>query len=373
MGLDITVKSTDLARELGLAASVAAGRKGAIPILSSARLEVDGGGNVTILATDLEVALRTSCPATVAARGGALQVPIVRLHEIARSLAVTDVRICADRAKGALRVTAAGFDGRLQGFLAEDFPSVPLAEGSSTDIPIAIMRELIRKTAFAITGDDTRYYLNGAFLEADNQGVRMVATDGHRLAVAASVAVKPTNECTAIIPRKALHELASLLDLEDDGDVTLTHGENHLFFDVGPRQLVSRMVDGKFPTWRNVVPTGHDKHLAVNRDQLLAAVRRMTYVQGERSRRVRLEAAGERTAVSAASADHGEATEQVEATFDGTAPVSISFNAQYVLDVLEVLPPGELLIDLRGEVEPVIIRSDNDLVQYRYVLMPIRE
>src|SRR5207253_8458441 len=218
------------------------------------------GDEVRFLATDLEVGLRSKCAAAVA-KGGSLTLPAKKFYEIIKSLPETDVRIAED--KGGVKVAADRFDSRMQTLPREDFPTLPESGGApSATLPSAALKEMVAKTQFAITGEDTRFFLNGAQFVLRPESMSLVATDGHRLEL---VTVKRNGkakgegeENKAILPKKTLGELGRLLS-EGDGDITYERGENHMFFEVSGRTLISRMIDGQFPAYERVIPKGNDK------------------------------------------------------------------------------------------------------------------
>src|SRR6201993_3994349 len=240
--MEFVVRKNDLLRELQLFQGIVE-RKNTIPILANVLMEAKGD-EVRFLATDLEVGLRSKCSAAVA-KGGSLPLPAKKLYEIVRSLPETDIRIAEE--KGGVKVAADRFDSRMQTLPREDFPTLPESGGAvSTTLPRAALKEMGAKTEFSITGEDTRYFLNGALFVLRPEAMSLVATDGHRLAlVTVSREVKgkkDADEIKAILPKKTLGELSRLL-MEGDGDISYERGENHLFFHVGDRLLISRMID----------------------------------------------------------------------------------------------------------------------------------
>ena len=244
--MELVVRKNDLLRELQLFQGIVE-RKNTIPILANVLMEAKGD-EVRFLATDLEVALRSRCAASVT-KGGSLTLPAKKFYEIIKSLPETDVRIAED--KGGVKVAADRFDSRMQTLPREDFPTLPEGGGKATaTLPRAALKEMVAKTQFAITGEDTRYFLNGALFTIRPDSMSLVATDGHRLALITvpreGKGEKDGEEIKAILPKKTLGELARLLS-EGEGDIRYERGENHLFFDVGGRMLISRMIDGQFP------------------------------------------------------------------------------------------------------------------------------
>src|SRR5262249_19943141 len=265
--MELVVRKNDLLRELQLFQGIVE-RKNTIPILANVLMEAKGE-EVRFLATDLEVGLRSRC-AAAGAKGGSLTLPAKKFYEIVKALPETDIRIAED--KGGVKVAADRFDSRMQTLPREDFPTLPEASASPTaTLPRGPLKEMVSKTQFAITGEDTRYFLNGALFVLRPDTMSLVATDGHRLALVTvpreGKGRKEPDEIRAILPKKTLGELARLL-AEGEGDIRYERGENHLFFDVGERLLISRMIDGQFPAYERVIPKGNDKHIEFERDRL---------------------------------------------------------------------------------------------------------
>jgi DNA polymerase-3 subunit beta len=344
-------------------------RKNTIPILANVLIEATGD-EVRMLATDLEVALRSHCKASVG-KSGTLTLPAKKLYEIIKALPETDVRISED--KNGVKVAADHFDSRMQTLPREDFPSLPDAGGKTrATLPRTALKEMVAKTQFAITGEDTRYFLNGAKFVLKPDSLTLVATDGHRLAlVEVKHNVGVTEETGVILPKKTLLELGKLL-MEGDGDVLFESGENHLFFDVGGRMLISRMIDGQFPAYERVIPKGNDKAIEFERDRLTNAVKRVALLSNERSRAVKLEINKGKVEVTSSSSEFGEAHEELAVDYAG-GPLTISFNAQYVLDFLNVVETESVVLSLKDEVSQAVMKPVGaEGYDYTYVIMPMR-
>jgi DNA polymerase-3 subunit beta len=256
----------------------------------------------------------------------------------------------------------------------EDFPSLPEPGGAAqSTITGKVLREMVAKTQFAITGEDTRYYLNGALFVLRGDSMTLVATDGHRLALVNAVrepAVKDVEEIKAILPRKTLSELSRLLT--DDIDVNYERGENHLFFEIGARLLISRMIDGQFPAYEKVIPKGNDKHIEFERDRLTNAVRRVSILSNERSRAVKFVIDQGKVEVTSSSPEFGEAREPLTVDYAGP-PLTICFNAQYVQDFLNVVESDVVALELKDEVSQAVMKPVGvDGYDYTYVIMPMR-
>ena len=366
--MQLVVRKNDLLRELQLFQGIVE-RKNTIPILANVLIEANDG-EMRMLATDLEVALRSRCPATVE-KSGSLTLPAKKLYEILRALPETDVRIKED--KNGVKVAADRFNSRMQTLPREDFPTLPDGSGKArATLPRAALKEMVAKTQFAITGEDTRFFLNGAKFVLKADSLAMVATDGHRLAlVEVSHNVGVTEEIGVILPKKTILELGKLL-AEGEGDVLFERGENHLFFEVGGRVLISRMIDGQFPAYERVIPKENDKTIEFERERLTNAVKRVALLSNERSRSVKVEVATGKVDVTSSSSEFGEAREELAVEYDGT-PITISFNAQYVLDFLNVVETDVVALSLKDDVSQAVMTPvGTEGYSYTYVIMPMR-
>ncbi len=369
--MELVVRKNDLLRELQLFQGIVE-RKNTIPILANVLMEAKGD-EVKFLATDLEVGLRSKCAASVA-KSGSLTLPAKKFYEIVKSLPETDIRIAED--KGGVKVAADRFDSRMQTLPREDFPTLPDGGGAVTaTLTPASLREMISKTQFAITGEDTRYFLNGAQFVLRADSMSLVATDGHRLALVTvkrdAKGRKDSDENKVILPKKTLGELARLL-ADGDGEVGYERGENHLFFQVGDRKLISRMIDGQFPAYERVIPKGNDKHIEFERDRLTNAVKRVALLSNERSRAVKFQIEKGKVDVTSSSPELGEAHETLPVDYSGTS-LQICFNAQYVLDFLAAVTTDVVALDLKDEVSQAVMTPVGaDSYDYTYVIMPMR-
>jgi len=366
--MELVVPKTQLLRELQLFQGIVE-RKNTIPILANVLIEAKGN-EVRMLATDLEVALRSKCEASVA-KSGSLTLPAKKLYEIVKALPETDVRIEED--KNGVKVAADRFDSRMQTLPREDFPTLPDASGKArATLPRAALKEMVAKTQFAITGEDTRFFLNGAKFILRPDSLTLVATDGHRLAlVEAPYQVGVTDEVDVILPKKTLLELAKLV-VEGTGDVLFETSENHLFFDVGGRMLISRKIDGQFPAYERVIPKSNDKQIEFERERLNNAVKRVALLSNERSRAVKFEINKGKVEVTSSSSEFGEAHEELPVDYAGGA-LTISFNAQYVLDFLNVVETDGVQLLLKDEVSQAVMKPVGaEGYSYTYVIMPMR-
>src|SRR5690349_8813603 len=368
--MELVVRKTDLLRELQIFQGIVE-RKNTIPILANVLMDAKGS-EVRLLATDLEVGLRSRCDATVA-KSGALTLPAKKLYEIIKALPETDVRIEED--KGGVKVAAERFDSRMATLPRDDFPALPETPGTTrAELSRDAMKQMVGKTQFAITGEDTRYFLNGALFVLRPDSMSLVATDGHRLALVTvprdAKAKNEPDEIKAILPKKTLGELARLLG-EGEDDIKYERGENHLFFDVGGRLLISRMIDGQFPAYERVIPKGNDKHIEFERDRLTNAVKRVALLSNERSRAVKFQIDRNKVDVTSSSPDLGEAHETITVDYSGS-PLTICFNAQYVLDFLSAVGTDVVSLDLKDEVSQAVVKPVGaEGYDYTYVIMPM--
>ena len=375
--MELTVRKTELLKELQLFQGIVE-RKNTIPILANVLIDaVEGAESVRLAATDLEVGLRSHCVATVV-KGGTLTLPAKKLFEIVRALPETEVRI-TQSSGGAVNVAAERFSSRIQTLPKDDFPALPEAtDTTETRLAGGALREMVGKTQFAITGEDTRFFLNGALFILGADAMTLVATDGHRLALVAapraeSDAPPAADEADArvILPKKTIWELARLLG-DDDDEVVYKRGENHLFFEVGGRQLISRMIDAQFPAYERVIPKGNDKRIEFERDRLTSAVKRVALLSSERSRAVKFQIDAGKVEITSSSPEVGEASEVLSVEYEGE-PLGICFNAQYLLDFLAVVDADSVGLEFKDELSQAVLSPvASEGYTYTYVIMPMR-
>ena len=380
--MELILRKNDFLQELQLFQGIVE-RKNTIPILANVLLEAQGE-ELKLLATDLEVGLRSRCKASVA-KGGTVTLPAKKLYEIVRSLPDTDIHISED--KGGVRISADRFESRMQTLPREDFPTLPTGgKAAATTLLPSMLREMVAKTHFAITGEDTRFFLNGALFILAPDTMSLVATDGHRLARVTAKrngkadagketpkdAVKDAGaENRVILPKKTLGELVKLLT-DDSKNVSYERGENHLFFTVGDRLLISRMIDGQFPAYERVIPKGNDKHIEFERDRLTNAVKRVALLSNERSRAVKFQIDAGKVDVASSSPELGEAKETLLVEYNGPS-MQICFNAQYVLDFLSAVNTDNVALDVKDEVSQALLSPIGaEGYEYTYVIMPMR-
>ena len=351
-------------------------KRNTIPILANVLLAVRDG-RLTIAATDLEIALVEEVPAQ-SSRNGAITVPATTLYEIVRRQPENaEIELDHPGGDAQLALRAGRYSTSLVALGVDEFPKLDAGKLShSFNLSALDLRGLIDRTKFAISTEETRYYLNGIYLhaaEAEGSPVlRAVATDGHRLArVEETLPEGAAGMPGVIIPRKTVNELRKLLD-EVSGDIEIALSETRIQFTIGTMRLTSKLIDGTFPDYDRVIPRNNDKVLRVNQKDFSAAVSRVSAISSERHRPVKLSLARDLLVISAASPEQGTATEELDGDrikYDA-GPLEIGFQARYLNDVTEQME-GDVEFVFADGAAPTLVRDPSDL-RAVYVLMPMR-
>ncbi|HKS97020.1 MAG TPA: DNA polymerase III subunit beta [Terriglobia bacterium] len=370
--MEFSSQKSNLLKELDLVQGVVE-KKTTIPILSNLLLEA-GDSGLRISATDMELGVRSSCAAKVK-KAGAGTVPAKRLLDIVRSLPEAEVKIKALENHW-VQVNCERIAFKLVGMAKDNFPVLPTVPKKLAVLSASLLAAVIDRTIFAISNEETRYTLNGALLVLKPQSVSMVATDGHRLAlIERQVEVEDlSNELRILIPKKAMAELRRLLsEAAEDTKVEFAKDDSHLFFTVGDRLLISRMLTGNFPNYEAVLPRENTKVVELDKDLITAAIRRVALLADERSHAVRLQLDKDKLEIFSSSGEYGEANEVLDAQYQSD-PLQIGFNYQYLLDFLNVVGNGgKVRLELKDEQSAGQLRpGDDGAYQYRYVVMPMR-
>ncbi len=369
--MEFTVSRADLVRELNLSQGVVE-KKTTIPILSNILVEADRD-RIVLTATDLELGIRCSCPARVK-KSGAGTIPARRLLDYVRLLPDSDVQVKTLDNHWASIISGRSRT-RIAGMSRESFPELPVMPPVLAEIPIGVLGQMISKTIFAISTEESRFTLNGALMVLKKGGITMVATDGHRLAMVESTAELPgvTNAYRALLPRKAMTELAKLASDADPAAVVRFSGdENHLFFELGDRLLLSRKLTGNFPDFERVLPKEHPHIVTVNRDEFRGSIERVAQFSDERSRAIRVTIGAGEMKIHSSVSDTGESEESIPVTYDGPV-VEIGFNAQYLLDFFKAAGTEEVSFLFKDAHSAGEMRPGGDKPEhYRYVIMPMR-
>ena len=366
-----TIERATLLRSLGHVQSVVE-RRNTIPILSNVLIEASEGAGLRLMATDLDLQINETVEANVT-QAGATTVSAHTLFDIVRKLPEgSQVELIA--AEGRMQVNAGRARFTLATLPRDDFPVI--AEGelpTRFELPAGTLRQIIDKTRFAISTEETRYYLNGIYLHVSDEAqpvLKAAATDGHRLArVTVPRPEGAQGMPGVIIPRKCVGELRKLLD-ELDGTVEISLSESKVRFGLGSAILTSKLIDGTFPDYSRVIPTANDKLLKLDPRAFEEGVDRVSTIASERTRAVKMALDRDRVTLSVTSPENGTAAEEVPGDYANEA-LEIGFNARYLLDILGQIEGDTVEVHLADAAAPTLLR-ENDKAPALYVLMPMR-
>ncbi|TNF45443.1 DNA polymerase III subunit beta [bacterium] len=348
-------------------------RKNTVPILSN--VLIDGNGEkLKLMATDMEMGISGYLDANIKS-AGAVTISARKLFEIIKELPAEAEVSLQVKEENNSEITSGSSSFKLKGLPAEDFPSLPsYDEETFLTLDATALKEMVRKTIYAASTDETRYNLTGVLFEMeegeDSNLVRMVATDGHRLALVEKTAegkIKPGE--SVVIPRKSLNELRRLLDEGDDA-IELDFQKQHGVFRKNSIVLTTRLIDMSFPNYQQVIPEEASATATTDREALIAAVRRVSLLSSERSRAVRFAFSGGNLTVHTNNPDLGAATETLSVSYDGE-DLEVTFNAKYMLDTLTSLDSDKINIGLKDELSPCRVYQEEDK-DYIAVIMPMR-
>ncbi|ETW12065.1 DNA polymerase III subunit beta [Roseivivax marinus] len=349
-------------------------RRNTIPILANVLIEAEGEG-VQFRATDLDIEVVDKAVAQVE-RAGATTVSAVLLHEIVRKLPDGAlVTLTEDTAAGRLTVEAGRSNFSLATLPKEDFPVMASAEyAANFSAKAGTLRRLFDKSKFAISTEETRYYLNGVYMHIaeaeDGRALRCVATDGHRLArIDAEVPAGAEDMPGVIVPRKTVGELRKLLD-DDDTDIAVSVSETKVRFATPDLTLTSKVIDGTFPDYSRVIPQNNTKRLEVDATEFAKAVDRVATVSSERSRAVKLQLDEDRLVLSVNAPDSGNAEEELAVAY-GDDRLEIGFNAKYLLEIASQVDRENAVFLFNSSGDPTLMREGSDTSAV-YVVMPMR-
>jgi len=353
-------------------------KKSTMPILASVLLEAiqgEGGGRLRVSAYDLEIGVTGTHPAEVH-KAGSVALKHKELYDIIRALPERTA-VLKREANNRVRITSGAAEFNIVGQPAEDYPPFPRAE----KVPLVAIEptqllEMIEKTQFAISADETRHNLNGVYFEPMKDGVRMVATDGHRLSLVERILPGDFGlKRGVIVPRKGLFELRRLLSEEGTSGCELGFTETSGLFRRGDLTMVMRLIDGTFPDYMQVIPKEAERTLQIDRPRLLETLKRMSLLSSDRSTNaVKFELNKDALRVSSQNPDLGDAREDIPVTYGGT-PMQIGFNARYLMDVLQVVDTPQVRLELCDELSPGVLKPSAEgapEARYTAVVMPMR-
>jgi DNA polymerase-3 subunit beta len=369
--MEFTVRKFDLLEELTLIQGVVE-RKTTIPILANVLVRAEGG-ELRIAATDLEIGLKSVCVSKTTVPG-TITLPAKRLFEIVRALPDKEIKFKRGEANW-VTLTCGSSRFRIAGLPQDDFPALPEPKAVIGKIPADVLAKLITRTIFAISTEDSKYTLSGALLLLKPGAITMVATDGHRLAYAekAETLEDVSEEIKVLVPRKAMSELVRMISDSPDTDrIGFSRDDNHLFFDMGKRLLISRLLTGQFPNYEAVLPRSNDRIVTINREEIASAIKRVAILSDERSRTVKLSLGNGTLEISASHSDLGEAHETLEIEYD-KEPLQVGFNFQYLLDFLTTADEPDVNFEFKDSESAAQLRAQPPSdYNYRYVVMPMR-
>lgn len=372
--MKVTMSKSELIKGLAKVQGIVE-RRNTLPILSYVLLKAEGN-TVEMVSTDLEVGLKAAYGAEVHEKG-TVTLMAKKAFEIARELPEEEVEIRSEP-NDWVKLVSGSSNFRMVGLPKDDFPDLPKhASKSGIWISKKGVVEMVQKTAFAVSHDQTRYALNGVLLEAaaeetdGNQRCRMVSTDGHRLAMVERDCMKGnTEDRSVIIPRKAVMELRRVLEDEQAEEVQLDFQENHIFF-VGEKvSLAARLIEGQFPEYQQVIPKEIRRRATIDREPFNQVLKRVSILSADRTSPVRFSFSDQSLVISTNNPDVGEANESLTIIYEGE-PIDLGFNARYVLDVLSVVDAERIVLEMNEPLSPGLITPETDR-GYRYVVMPMR-
>jgi DNA polymerase-3 subunit beta len=368
--MKFTVTRNSLFNELNLVQGVIE-KKSTIPILSNILLEARSE-QVDIVATDLDVTIRCGCSASVTTEG-TTTISARRLFDIVRLLPEGSDIDFSLLENDWVELSSGNSEYKIVALPKENFPSIPEAAPASAQLSGSLLKSMIQRTMFAITQEESRYSLNGALLALLPSEIRMVATDGHRLAMVSKSMDMPgvDMEIRALIPRKTLFEIQKLIG---DQSVMVEFGrdENHLFFTVGSKQLVSRILAGQFPNYELVIPRENDKHVVASSKNFGDGIRRAAIMSDEKLKAIRLSFKTGILELTASCAEAGEAREIVAVEYEGES-LDIGFNPQYLLDFIAACGAESISVSLKdSETQGMLRPVGAEDLDYRYVVMPMK-
>lgn len=366
--MEIRIDKNQLLRGLYLAHGIA-DRKGTMPILANVLLRTEGKDRVLCAATDLNVAVMTSLPAKVEKEGG-LTVAARQLYEIAKGLSGDEVHLKRNEQNWA-EIRAGRAEFKVVGMSDREYPKLPaVAEAQVHSVDSAVLRDMIAKTIFSVSQDETRQHLAGVLFESDGETARMVSTDGHRLSkVGQKLPGGPRLASGVLIPRKGVAEIRRALDGREGPCAVGVH-QGHFVLKADDVALSVKLGDGQFPPYDQVIPKDNERAVVVGRDVLLEALRRVSIMASDKTYGIRLSADKGILSIEADNPDLGNAREKIEVDYKGPA-LQIGFNARYFIELLTEMTSPDVKVELAGELDPCIVRPA-DGSDYLGVVMPMR-
>ena len=356
-----------LADALGSAGRAATNRTGTLPVLAGVRLEV-AGDTLTVTGTDLELTIRLTIEVG-GERDGAAVVPARLIGDIVKALPAGAVEVSLDDAAGGeMSISAGRSQFSVRPLSLDDYPAQPEPAGEAVTLPGETMAEALRQVVRAASTDDARAVLTGVLLASEDDGVRMVATDSYRLAVRdlPDSSVLGSGQ-KVLIPGRALNELQRLMG--DREELTVRFGERDATFEAGDTRLTTRLIEGEFPNYRNLLPSSYPNLLTVGKASMIEAIRRVK-ILAQDSTPVRLTLGGDTVQLTAITQDVGNAAEEIDATYEG-AEMTVAFNPDYLASGIEAIDADDVTLATMDPMKPAVLRGAGQ-DDYLYLLMPVR-
>jgi DNA polymerase III subunit beta len=366
--MEFRIAAADLGRALHRAQGIV-DRKTTMPILANVLLQAKKSG-ISVTGFDLDIGVVSEHPAEVMKEGG-ITLSARHLHEMVKLLPEAQVTL-KKASNNFVDITSGPVHYRILGMAAEEFPPLPKEEKTTFfKADGKTLLEMIEKTRYAVSRDETRYILNGVLFESVGpNAARMVATDGHRLSMIERALPCEMAKRGVIIPHKGLDELRRLLEEAPDAECQLGFSETSATFKKPGLTMVMRLIDGQFPEYQQVIPKESDHTVKVRRVHLLDTLRRMSLVSADRAFAVKVSLAPGAIRITSQNPDLGDASEDIPVEYKGS-PLTVGFNARYLMDVLEAVQADEMILDLSDEHSPGVLRPAGDPT-FTAVVMPMR-
>ena len=369
--MKLSVMQENLARGLQVVSRAVSARS-TLPVLNNVLLRTEDGG-LKLTATNLEIGMTYWVPGKIDT-DGAMTVPARLLADIVAGLPANERVDLELQAKETLHIKAGRFETHIKGIDAEEFPAIPTGgERPTTRIPQNVLREALGDVTFAAASDEARPILTGVLAKFEGDTLTLAAADNYRIAVKTLTVLDPVEETSVVIPARSLQELGRILsDTSDPVDVILSHSRNQILFHIEGIDLISRLIDGQFPNYQQVLPKGFTTKATVDREQLLKAVRLASLIASSSANIVKLQVGkdAEIGLTVSAAADIGDNKSEVEATVEGDG-TTIAFNARYLIDVLTNVDVDQFTLELNGPLSPGVLKPVSDR-HYVHVVMPVK-
>ncbi len=336
-----------------------------LPILSNMLLETKKDG-LTIIGTDLDIGVITTIPVKITTPGS-ITVPAKKFLDIIKELPESVITISVKK-NNMVHIICENSQFKIMGIPKDDFPKLPKFEDKDTIIlDQPLLKTMLDMTSFAISRDETRYILNGVHIIINKNSIQMVATDGRRLALIEREIELPKNiDKKVIIPAKTVQELHR--NLKEEGKVSISFGSNQIMFNLGDSLIISRLIEGEFPSYEQVIPKESKDKVVIDRERFLLAAKRASLLTSQDSQAIKIDVAKGKMVISKHSPDIGEAREEVDINYGGSA-LSIGFNPSYLIDVLKNLSEQSISFELENPEKPGVIRTKD---KYVYVVLPMQ-